>query len=252
MRWLRRQLVIALLAAPAAGGALTAQPTAADASGRIRQVLPAGVAERVLARIADARSRGLPAEALEQRALKFAARGVPAADIERSVADHADRMVQARAALQGGRGRPPAGDEVEAAAEAIRQGFDAAAVSALAKSAPSGRSLALPLYVIGSLKSRGLPADEALARVRERLAARATDAELEQLQIDAPRGRGETGRPAVTGQDMSETKQPGKSGGAKGGGKAGGGPPAGVPGNAGAGAKPGKKPTGKPDKPIKP
>ena len=250
MRWLRRQLVIALLAAPAAGGALTAQPPAADASARIRQVLPADVAGRVLARIADARSRGLPAQALEQRTLKFAARGVPAADIERSVAQHADRLSQSRDALQGARGRPPVADEVEAGAEALRQGVDAAAVSALARSAPAGRSLVVPLYVVGSLTSRGLPSDQALARVRERLAARATDAELEQLKPDATRTPGEGNRPEVTGRDMTETKQPGKSGGARGGGNAGGGPPAGVPANAGRGARPEKKP--KPTKPAKP
>ena len=46
-----------------------AQTPAHDPSDRLREILPADVAERVLARIADARARALPAAALENRAL---------------------------------------------------------------------------------------------------------------------------------------------------------------------------------------
>ena len=59
--------------------AVVAQTPARDPSTRLREVLPPDVAQRVLARIADARSHNLPAEALENRALKFAAKGVNAA-----------------------------------------------------------------------------------------------------------------------------------------------------------------------------
>jgi len=150
-----------------------------DPSERLRQVLPADVADHVLAVIAAARSDGLPAAALESRALKFAARGIPPRDIERSVRDHADRMRHVRDTLERARGRRPGTDEVEAGAEAMRQGVDGKQVSALAKSAPSGRSLAVPLFVIGSLVERGLPSDSALARVLARLTARASDRDLE-------------------------------------------------------------------------
>lgn len=198
------------------------QAPEADPSERLRQVLPSDVAERVLSRIAAARAQQLPAEALEQRALKFAARGVAPSNIERSVAEQADRMVQARSALQRARPQQPSGDEVEAGAEALRVGVDGAAVAELAASAPSGRSLAVPLYVVGSLVARGLPSDEALSRVQARLIARASDADLEQLPAqagernDRPAGAGQRGigRPAGVG-----------------------GPPAGVPAR-GAGARP--------------
>src|SRR6478609_6103559 len=73
-----------------------AQTPAKDPSARLREVLPPDVAQHVLARIADARAHQLPAEALENRALKFAAKGVPAKDIERSVDEQAQRMDQAR------------------------------------------------------------------------------------------------------------------------------------------------------------
>lgn len=173
-----------------------AQTPAADPSARLREVLPADVAARVLATIADARSRQLPATAvaaLENRALKYAARGVAPADVERAVRAHAGRMHEARAAIESGRGAPAAGDEIDAGAEAMRQGVDGAAVSALAKAAPSGRSLTVPLFVVGSMVERGLPADQALARVRDRLAQRASDREIE--RIGREQGRGPNGAP---------------------------------------------------------
>ena len=125
--------------------------------------------------------------------------------------------------------RKPSSDEIEAGAEALRQGVDGAAVSELAKRAPSGRSLAVPLFVIGSLVDRGLPSDEALARVLAKLQARASDREIEEI----PEGLGpnQGNRPATAGRPAN----PGKALGTT---KTGGGPPAGVPANGGRGAKP--------------
>lgn len=187
-------------------GTLAAQTPAADPSARLREVLPADVAERVLQRIAEARARELPAQALENRALKFAARGIAPAEVERAVMEHATRMEKAKQALENGRADRPSATEIEAGAEAMRQGVDGAAVSALAKSAPSGRSLAVPLFVIGSLMERGLPSDEALARVQERLLARASDTELERMPAGAGAGRpagvmpgAAPGRPSTAG-----------------------------------------------------
>src|SRR4051794_34810633 len=145
----------------------SAQTRAQDPSARLREVLPPDVAQRVLATIADARARQLPATALENRALKFAAKGVEPTRIERSVNEQAGRMDAARNALVAGRRSQPAADEIEAGAEAIRKGVGGAQVSLLAKSAPSGRSLAVPLFVIGTLTDRGLPSSQALQRVLE-------------------------------------------------------------------------------------
>jgi hypothetical protein len=210
-----------------AAGTLGAQTPAYDPSARLREVLPPEIAQKVLATIADARAHELPARALEQRALKFAAKGVEPNLIAKSIDQQEKRMEQAKDALDDA--RKPSGDEIEAGAEAIRQGVDGAAVSALAKSAPSGRSLAVPLFVIGSLVNRGLPSDDALARVLARLQARASDRELEQI----PEGLGATNsnRPATAGRPDN----PGKALGTT---KTGGGPPAGVPANGGNGAKP--------------
>jgi hypothetical protein len=202
-----RSIRLVAVFAVVALGNVNAQTPAADPSDRLREVLPADVAERVLAKIAYARSRELPAAAIENRALKFAAKGVSPTNIERSVNDHVTRMEQSRGAIQAGRGARALGDEVDAGAEAIRMGVDGKAISELAKSAPSGRSLAVPLLVIGSLVERGLPSDAALLRVREKLLARASDAELEQLP-----GAVASGRPTVTGQELADTKRPAHAG----------------------------------------
>ena len=230
MTQIRTFAALALAIAFSAQGSI-AQTPARDPSARLREVLPADVAQRVLARIADARARQLPAEALENRALKFAAKGVDPKNIERSVNEQAARMETARAALVSGRKSTPAGDEIEAGAEAMRKGVDGASVILLARRAPSGRSLAVPLFVIGSLTDHGLSSADALQRVLARLNARASDTDLERMPGELPPQAvaGQANRPASTGRDFGQSHKPASAG-----------PPAGVPGNAGAKSNPGQ------------
>jgi hypothetical protein len=218
------------------GRASAAQTPAKDPSARLREVLPPDVAQHVLARIADARARQLPAEALENRALKFAAKGVPAKDIERSVKEQAQRMDQAKVALANGRKSRPAGDEIDAGAEAMRKGFDGSSITLLAQKAPSGRSLAVPLFVIGSLTDRGLSSKDALQRVMDRLNSRASDADLESMpgELPAQAGAGQANRPSETGRAFGQSHKPTTTGR-----PATAGPPAGVPGNGATKSKSG-------------
>lgn len=227
-----------------------AQTPANDASARLRQVLPADVAARVLAIIARARTQELPADALENRALKFAARGVPADSIERSVVEHESRMARVREVLRSSRGTRPADDEIEAAADVMRRGVDGAGIAELAKSAPSGRSLAVPFYVVGSLVDRGMNSAAAIKRIEQRLNARASDRDLEKLPSETPANTSDGDhRPASNGRALGETKHPGNAFGAQNG-NGSGGPPAGVPANGGAHAKP--TPPGQANKPTTP
>ena len=218
-------IAVALLIA----GVASAQAPSNDPSARLKEVLPPDVAQRVLGTIAAARAHQLPASALENRALKFAARGVDPRDIERSVNEQADRMEIARDAIAEGRGSKPAGDEIEAGAEAIRKGVDGSAVSSLARSAPHGRSLAVPLFVIGSLRDHGLSSSDALNRVLAGLQAKDSDADLEGLPGALPgqSASGESHKPvgagSANGRGPTSTGKPGSAG-----------PPAGVPGNGGS------------------
>lgn len=197
-----------------------------DPSARIEEVLPSDVAERVLAKIAAARSRGLPTQALERTALKGAARQVAPAEIERAIEAQAANLERSNEYLSKAQSRRPSGDEIEAGAEAMRQGVDGSAVSQLASSAPSGRSLVVPLHVLGSLVAQGVISNDAVSSVIERLAARATDAEI--AELPAQRSAHAKGKPDVTGRDMAGTKRPGSVGG----------PPAGVPANGGGAVRP--------------
>src|SRR5216110_2128514 len=201
-RNLTTAMIVTVLFAPA----LSSQVPAKDPSARLREVLPADVAERVLARIADARAHQLPADALENRALKFAAKGVDPRNIERSINEQALRMESAKSALEKGRGAGAAGDEIEAGAEAMRKGVDGEEVSLLARNAPHNSSLAVPLFVIGSLADRGLPADQALQRVLSRLQARVSDADLESMPGQLPsQAQGQANRPASTGREFGQS-----------------------------------------------
>lgn len=181
-------------AAIVAGRPAQAQVPAHDPSDRLREVLPLDVADRVLATIADARARQLPAAALEHRAVELAVKGVRPNEIESDVERQALWLDDAHAALMsGGRSRPTA-DETAAAASAISRGVDGRAVSAIAREAPSDRSLAVPFYVLSSLMDRGLPSDEAIARVRADLEDRFSDEQLQRRSRARPAGRG-PGRP---------------------------------------------------------
>lgn len=166
---------------------------AADPAVRLRQVLPPDVAERVIAQAQQATARHLPGRALEERALKFAARGVAPAAIEKAVTDQAQRMAQVQTVLRDARAHAPSNDEIDAGAEALREGVDAPSVLSLARSAPSGRSLSVPLLVMGDLTTRGLPAKQALETVLARLQARATDADLERLPDESSAEAGAQG-----------------------------------------------------------
>ena len=205
--------------------ALAAQTPAHDPSNTLEAVLPAGVAQQVLATIADARSRGLPAAALEHRALELQAKGMAPSSIPDAVRTGSDAMSQGKAALAAGGRSDPTDAEVMAAGTDVERGVDGAAISALARSAPSGRSLATPLAVVAALVDRGLPSDEALAQVRDRLQARATDAELAGLPEQAQPGQAH--RPTASDLPPMAGQHAGR-----------GGPPASVPTMAGGGARP--------------
>jgi hypothetical protein len=160
-----------------AAGVLAGGSTA-SAQQRLRAALPAAVADRVLQEMAVARDERLPAAVLEHRALELIAKGAEPAKIERAVQAHHRALARGRMALLGGGRDHPTDDEVEAAAAAIRAGVAPTAVSTLARSAASGRSLAVPLFVTSSLREQGLPVVDLVAAMQLWLEAGATDGEL--------------------------------------------------------------------------
>jgi hypothetical protein len=190
---------------------------------RLSEVLPPDVADQVISRVESARAMGLPTQAVANLALEGVAKGRGAAEVLAAVELLVADLGRGREALLSS-GRTPGAGEVEAAATAMRMGVDGGDVAALARSGPAGRSLAVPLLVLGALAQRGLPSDQALEAVRERLAARAPDAELlSTFGAPGPRGGPGLGRglaPDAPGADLA-------------GGRAGLGVPVGPPDGAG-------------------
>jgi len=193
---LERRLTVAALALAFVSAPLLAQATASE---KLRSLLPAPTADRVLERIERARASGLPAATLEQRALELSAKGVAPDRLAAAVNGMADRLETAREALAAPSRTPPTDDELEAAATALRKSIDGKTIRALAACAPSNRSVAVALVVVSSLVDRGLPVDEALRQVTQRLAAHASDRQLEQL-ADL---RNPTQAPSLASQDWS-------------------------------------------------
>jgi hypothetical protein len=182
--------------------------------------LPDDVRDRVVQIVTDAASRGLPGQAIADRALETIAKSRSGAEAIAAAQALAADLAGGRDALTSA-GRVPDASEIEAAATAKELGVDGAAISNLASSAPSGRSLAVPIAVLGALVDRGLPSDEALAAVLGRLSNRASDAELAAMP-------GEAGRLIAAGYRPSDV---GRALGA--------GRPSGLPANGGrAGARP--------------
>jgi hypothetical protein len=148
-----------------------------DAVDRLAELLPPQMVEQIQGRVERTRTMNLPTRAVANLALEGAAKGRSVEEVLTAVDVLISDMGRGRQALEAG-GRPAGSDEIEAAATALRMGIEGSEVAELARSGPLGRSLAVPLLVMGGLAQRGLPSDQALEAVRERLAARAPDAEL--------------------------------------------------------------------------
>src|SRR4029079_3308157 len=79
---------------------------------RVRQVLPAEVADQVIAIVSEATSHGLPGDAVAERAIEAKAKGRNGAEVSAAARSYANDLASGRDALKQG-GRQPEGDEIE-------------------------------------------------------------------------------------------------------------------------------------------
>jgi RNA polymerase sigma factor (sigma-70 family) len=158
---------------------------AGSASARLKEALPHASSQRVLGAIATARSRGLPANLLENRALKFAAKHVKPSDIEDAIVADAEAMGKAQQLLAAAGRRDPSAEEIDATAQLLGEGADSASIASLAQFAGAGRAVSVPLRVGAELVATSASPKETLAHVEDKVRGGATDAQLEQL-LDAP------------------------------------------------------------------
>ena len=221
MNRIRPKLHEAFKAAPLLAGLfmLGASSAAAqqDPATRLAGRLPADIEPTVLERIQRASEMQLPERPLTDLVLQGVAKGRSGAEVLAALDALTVSLGTARDALAAA-GSAPSFEEVEAAGMAMRMGVDADAVAGLARSRPEGRSLAVPLLVLGGLSQRGLPSDQALGQVLQRLSARMDDAglltDLATTHAGAPGSRGgppvtpPAGRFGPGGQDLPGVGNP--------------------------------------------
>jgi len=167
---------------------LLARPAAAQ-DPRLER-LDAGTRPLVAALVDSARTAGLPAEPLVQRALEGTIKGAPGDRIVAAVRRLAADLGRARDAL-GPAASPP---ELEAGAAALRAGASPAVLVQLRRSRP--QRLTVPLAVLTELVASGVPVDSAAAAVLA-LAATSRDADLVEFRRAVERDIGLGAPPAA-------------------------------------------------------
>ncbi len=167
---------------------LLARPAAAQ-DPRLER-LDAGTRPLVAALVDSARTAGLPAEPLVQRALEGTIKGASGDRIVAAVRRLAADLGRARDAL-GPAASPP---ELEAGAAALRAGASPAVLVQLRRSRP--QRLTVPLAVLTDLVASGVPVDSAAAAVLA-LAATSRDADLVEFRRAVERDIGLGAPPAA-------------------------------------------------------
>jgi hypothetical protein len=143
--------------------------------------------------IDSARSLGIPAEPVVDKALEGAAKRAPSERIIHVVRTRFGELVAARTALGSG----PIDAEVIAAADALHAGAGAEVITALRARRP-GVPLTIPLAVLADLIARGVPVDTASSAVLALAGTPATDAQFAALRADIERDIANGAPPAIS------------------------------------------------------
>jgi hypothetical protein len=149
-------------------GVLPAQQDAVRARLEARG-LPADIAGRIAEVAAEARSQGLPADALVGKAVEGWAKHVAGPRLVAAVQQYAVRLGSARDAVVGAGLAEPPGDVVVAAGDALGQGLGVGEVEILIRAGARSRALGAGLSVAGALAAQGLGPSRATGIVAEAL-----------------------------------------------------------------------------------
>lgn len=147
--------------------------------------LSADADAKVDANLKAARARHLPEQPIRDRVAEGKAKGASEAQIV-AASGHALADLQAShdAMVKAGRKEPSEG-EVAHGGQLMARGFTSAQIEAVARKAPSDRSLVVAFETLTSLQARGASTARAAARVEQLLAARASDAQMREVAVNA-------------------------------------------------------------------
>jgi hypothetical protein len=162
-----------------------------------------------------ARAKNLPDRPLRQRMAEGQAKGASEAQVATAVQKMEARLEATQSAMIRAGRKHPSPDEVTAGEQAMARGATEAHIEALAKRAPSDRSLTVAFDVLTRLEAQGKPVDKALAVIQAKLDARASDEALMSLAggADALLGNGNA---SAKGSAAAAANAHGKNGNAAG------------------------------------
>jgi hypothetical protein len=181
-------LAVGLLCAPAA---LFAQQAAASASAasqanvNIPASYSADAKANIEASFKRAQEKNLPDQSMRQRIAEGKAKAASGAQTAAAVQKTEARLEASQSAMVHAGRTSPSPDEINAGENAMARGATAANVEALAKHAPSDRSLVVAFDVLSTLEAKGTPVDQAVAQITAKLDAHANDDALVALAGDA-------------------------------------------------------------------
>lgn len=167
----RAALLAMMLSLAGAPGMLSAQAAQETARARAERTLPPAVFLEVSALAEELAASGVPSEPLFNKALEGSAKRVPPARLVPAVRVYAGRLGLARGAL----GPQASAALIVAGADAIQRGVPADVIRSLPTDRPRSP---VALLVLAELLESGVPADRALAVLRQSMDQRMQDGRM--------------------------------------------------------------------------
>jgi hypothetical protein len=150
-----------------------------------RTTLSADGQAKVEANLRTARGRKLPEQPIRERVAEGSAKGASEAQIV-AASGRALAELQASYDAMARAGRSnPSGEETARGAQLVARGYTTAQLEGVARRAPSDRSLVVAFETLASLQSHGVSTTRAATQVENSLVARASDAQIHDLAINA-------------------------------------------------------------------
>jgi hypothetical protein len=147
--------------------------------------LSATAQARVDADLRVARERNLPEQPIRRRVAEGQAKGASEASIVMASGRALAELQTSHDAMVSAGREHPTGEETTRGAQLVARGYTSAQIEAVARRAPADRSLVVAFETLASLRGRGMSTTRAASQIEQRLAARASDAELRDLAVNA-------------------------------------------------------------------
>lgn len=158
--------------------------TTTNASADIPASYSAESRAKLNATFAAARKRDVPEQPIRDRIAEGRAKAASEAQVVLAAQRTEARLEAAQEAMVRA-GRKPTDGEMTRGEHAMARGATEVQIEAIAKQTPPDRSMEVALGVLTELQARGVATDRAVAQIVSRLEARASDAAIRELAVNA-------------------------------------------------------------------